>query len=59
MKLSFLGQSYIAAVPTLKATASAETFTFLGVPYGGKQFNVAERIQSTEALIYRGHRYYR
>jgi hypothetical protein len=59
MKLSFLGQSYITAVPTLEATASAETFTFLGVPYGGKQFNIAERIQPTETLIYRGHRYHR
>jgi len=42
MQLSFLGQSYNASLPTIEATETTETGTFLGKTYVRKQFNVSQ-----------------
>jgi hypothetical protein len=57
MQLSFLGQSYNASLPTIEATETSETGTFLGKTYVRKQFNVSQRQQPTAELTYRGVRY--
>ena len=57
MQLSFLGQSYKASMPTIEATESPETATFLGKPYARKQFNMSQRQQPMAELTYRGVRY--
>ena len=59
MQLSFLGKSYEASTPPMEATPTGETASFLGKSYSRKQFNVAQRQQPTEELIYRGQRYSR
>jgi len=59
MKLSFLGQSYEARIPTVVATATDETGTFLGKRYAKKQFTVAQRQQPNHQLTYRGISYSR
>ena len=58
MQLSFLGKSYTASAPDVEATMTGETATFMGKSYARKQFNVAQRQQTTE-LTYRGIRYIR
>jgi hypothetical protein len=57
MQLSFLGQSYTASRPTIEATETTETGTFLGKTYVRKQFNVSQRQAPTADLMYRGVRY--
>ena len=57
MQLSFLGQTYTATLPTVEATETTETATFLGKPYIRKQFNVSQRQQPATELTYRGVRY--
>lgn len=57
MQLSFLGQSYQASMPSVEATETNETATFLGKRYIRKQFSVNQRQQSATELTYRGVRY--
>lgn len=57
MKLSFLGKSYEASLPTVEATATQETAMFLGKCYARKQYTVSQRRQPASELIYRGTRY--
>lgn len=57
MKLSFLGKSYIASTPAIESQASQEVGVFLGKAYAKKQFNVPQRQQSAEELIFMGRRY--
>lgn len=60
MQLSFLGQSYNAALPAIEATETTETTetaTFLGKTYVRKQFNVHQRQQPSSELTYRGLKY--
>ncbi len=59
MQLSFLGQSYEASMPTVEATETRETATFLGKRYARKQFTVSQRQQPASELTYRGARYRR
>ena len=59
MQLSFLGQSYEAALPTVEATETSETATFLGKSYARKQYAVSQRHQPASELTYRGVRYSR
>jgi hypothetical protein len=58
MQLTYRGQAYEASAPTIEATPSSETATFMGRPYFRKQFTVAQRQQPAE-LTYRGVRYTR
>jgi len=57
MQLSFLGQSYEAAIPPVKTTATSETATFLGKSYARKQYHVHSRQQPLGELTYRGVHY--
>ncbi|MDB9528542.1 DUF4278 domain-containing protein [Oscillatoria sp. CS-180] len=59
MQLSFLGQPYEASLPTVEATETSETATFLGQRYARKQFNISQRQQSAIELTYRGIHYNR
>jgi hypothetical protein len=59
MQLSFLGKAYNASEPTIKATSTKEMGTFLGKSYAKKRFNVAQRQQPAEELIFLGRRYIR
>jgi len=57
MKLSFLGQSYEAAINNVDAVETNETATFLGKPYARKQYTVSQRQQPSAELTYRGIKY--
>ena len=57
MQLSFLGQSCQASMPSIEATETTETATFLGKRYVRKQFSVNQRQQTSSELTYRGVRY--
>lgn len=59
MKLSFLGQSYEMALPTVEVTETVENLTFLGRSYAQKQAQVHQRQQPTAEMTYRGIRYSR
>lgn len=59
MKLAFLGQFYETSFPTIDATETDETCTFLGKHYTIKQFNVTHRQPVSADLIYRGVSYTR
>jgi hypothetical protein len=59
MKLSFLGQSYNASLPTIEGTETTETATFLGNRYARKQYPVSPRQQPINTLTYRGVHYSR
>jgi hypothetical protein len=59
MKLSFLGQSYEMALPTIEVTETAESLTFLGRTYAQKQAQGHHRQQPIAEMTYRGIRYSR
>jgi hypothetical protein len=56
MQLHFLGKSYTASTPSVEASLTGETATFMGQPYARKQVTVSQR-QSLAELTYRGIRY--
>ena len=59
MRLSFLGKQYEASFPAVATSETQETGTFLGQQYAKKQFSIAARQQSHDALTYRGVSYHR
>jgi hypothetical protein len=59
MQLSFLGKSYNAASPSIEATETEATVSFLGRSSKVKQFSVAQHQQPTEELTFMGRRYIR
>jgi len=58
MQLSFLGKSYTASAPAIKAAMTGETANFMDQSYACKQFNVTQR-QQPAAMTYRGVHYLR
>jgi hypothetical protein len=59
MNLSFLGRTYKASNPSIEATETQETATFLGRRYARKQFHVTRRQPIGEELSFMGQRYSR
>lgn len=59
MNLTYRGIAYSSSAPSVEATETEQTGTFLGARFACKQYQVAHRRPQAEELTFLGRRYMR